>query len=270
MEYLQKGKYYGIPKKTLSFNGLLLVDNEYVRDRVDWHYHEYAYFTYLLKGKLIETSKKTSHTCVPGTLLFHYSGDPHYNIKPPGYTRGFQIEFNNSWFSKHGLQLHELEGSGLVFSKPAAILFRKIYNETIVNDRLTPLAIEGLLLQVFAEMLRNTVKSAGRNLPPLWLGRVAEILREEQEEKITLSMLAEMTGHHPVHISKSFHKHFGVTMGQYIRNLKIVRSVELLCDKSLTLTEIGAICGFADQSHFIRSFRMVHGITPSMYRKIFL
>ncbi|MBE2219286.1 MAG: helix-turn-helix transcriptional regulator [Ignavibacteria bacterium] len=270
MEYLQKGKYYGIPQKTLSFNGLLLVDNEYVKDKVDWHYHENAYFTYLLKGKLIETSKKTSHTCVPGTLLFHYSGDPHYNIKPPGYTRGFQIEFNNSWFSKHGLQLHELEGSGSVSSKPAAILFKKIYNETIVNDRLTPLAIEGLLLQVFAEMLRRTGKSAERNSPPLWLGKVAEILREESEEKITLSMLARMTGHHPVHISKSFHKHFGVTMGQYIRNFKIERSVKLLREKNLTLTEISSACGFADQSHFIRTFKMVHGITPSMYRKIFL
>ena len=270
MEYLKKGKYYGIPQKTLSFNGLLLVDNEYVKDKVNWHYHENAYFTYLLKGKLIETSKKTSHTCVPGKLLFHYSGDPHYNIKPPGYTRGFQIEFNNSWFAKHGLQLQELEGSDSVSSRPVAMLFRKIYNETIVNDELTPLAIEGLLLQVFAEMLRRTDKSAERNSPPNWLGKVAEILREEPEEKITLSMLARMTGHHPVHISKSFHKHFGVTMGHYIRNLKIERSVKLLRDKSFTLTEISSACGFADQSHFIRTFKMVHGITPSMYRKIFL
>lgn len=103
MEYLNKGKYYGIPQKVIHYNDLIITDNEYVHNMVDWHYHENAYFTYLLKGNLIETSKTETYNCTPGTLLYHNRQEPHYNIKPEGYTRGFQLECSKDWFSRHNL-----------------------------------------------------------------------------------------------------------------------------------------------------------------------
>lgn len=86
MQYLNKGKYYGVPQKVLNYKDLIITDNEYIHSKVDWHYHENVYFTYMLAGRLIETSKTETFSCTPGTLLYHNRQEPHYNIKPPGYS----------------------------------------------------------------------------------------------------------------------------------------------------------------------------------------
>jgi AraC-like DNA-binding protein len=35
----------------------------------------------------------------------------------------------------------------------------------------------------------------------------------------------------------------------------------------LSMPEIAEQCGFSDANYFTRRFRMIHGITPSEYRK---
>jgi AraC family transcriptional regulator len=42
----------------------------------------------------------------------------------------------------------------------------------------------------------------------------------------------------------------------------------LLGERQRLLTEIAFECGFADQSHFIRSFKNYYEVTPSEYRKL--
>jgi AraC-like DNA-binding protein len=266
MQKLKPGKYFGIPQRTFDFNGLLLVDNEYIHEKVGWHCHENPYFTYLLSGRLQETSKKDSLLCVPGTLIFHNSSEAHYNIKPPGYTRGFQVEFTNNWFGKFDINTSKFEGVFEVLSPDIKFLFAKIYKETIIHDEASKLSIEGALLQIFCRMVRLK-SSAGSSSFPAWLNIVKQILHDEPENNISLSRLARETGVHPVHISKSFHKYFKITLGEYLRRLKTEKSITLMADKTISLTEISTACGFSDQSHFIRTFKSQFGITPSRYRK---
>ncbi len=37
--------------------------------------------------------------------------------------------------------------------------------------------------------------------------------------------------------------------------------------RALTLTEIGAACGFFDQAHFTKSFKRVVGTTPTAFAR---
>jgi len=102
MNYLKTGVFYGNTINTLALEGITITDTEYTHSRVDWHYHENTYFTFLLEGKLIEINKKETYLCSPGTLLYHNCQEPHYNIKPEGYSKGFHVEINNSWLSGTG------------------------------------------------------------------------------------------------------------------------------------------------------------------------
>ncbi|MGB1004752.1 MAG: helix-turn-helix domain-containing protein [Salibacteraceae bacterium] len=43
--------------------------------------------------------------------------------------------------------------------------------------------------------------------------------------------------------------------------------MDLLKNTSLSTTEIAYECGFADQSHFIRTFKNLNGFTPKQYQK---
>lgn len=91
MKYLQTGQFHGQTNKTILLNGLTLTDTEYTHDKVDWHYHENAYFTFILQGNLIEGNRNEVYNCSAGSLLFHNWQEPHYNIKPDGFTRAFTL-----------------------------------------------------------------------------------------------------------------------------------------------------------------------------------
>ena len=91
MLQLQKGKYFGVQNQVVHLPNLVITDTEYTHDKVDWHCHQNPYFTFIIEGNIAEINKKERFECDPGTLLFHHRQDEHYNIKHPGYTRGFHI-----------------------------------------------------------------------------------------------------------------------------------------------------------------------------------
>ena len=59
--------------------------------------------------------------------------------------------------------------------------------------------------------------------------------------------------------------HF-VQPGAYIRRLRIVWAAHQLATSDVPIASIAALAGFADQSHFTRSFRICNGVTPAVFR----
>ncbi|RNL52194.1 hypothetical protein [Pedobacter jejuensis] len=97
MEKLTSGNFFGHTDQTIKLDGLIITNTEYTHEFVDWHYHDNAYFTFLIAGKVSEINKNDHHKYVPGSLLFHNCQEPHYNVKPRGYTRGMHLELSPKW-----------------------------------------------------------------------------------------------------------------------------------------------------------------------------
>lgn len=266
MKQLQTGEFYGQTNQTTHLNGITLTDTEYTLDRVDWHYHENAYFTFILQGNVIERNKKEAYNCSAGSLLFHNWQEPHYNIKPKGYTRGFQIEMKGSWFDKLDFKIDNLQGSQKISNVDIKFLLYQIFKETKIEDGTTPLSIQSLLLHVLAEMFHSAKSQLDKN--PIWVYKIREILFYEFENKLTLEYLSKTLNIHPVHLSRQFPRYFNCNIGDYLRKLKVEKSYTLLVNKQLTLTDIAYECGFADQSHFNRCFKSISGISPNTFRKL--
>ncbi len=266
MNQLQTGEFYGQTNQTIHLDGITLTDTEYTLDRVDWHYHENAYFTFILQGNVIEGNKKEVYNCSAGSLLFHNWQDPHYNIKPEGYTRGFQIELKNTWFDTLDFNIDQLQGSMKIANVDIKFLLYKIFKETKIEDDITALSIQTLLLQSLSEMFRKSHLDFGKN--PAWVQNIKEILFYGFSENLSLEYLSKTLDIHPVHLSRDFSKYFNCNLGDYVRKLKIEKSYSLLSDNQLSLTEIAYGCGFSDQSHFNRCFKSVSGMSPKNFRKI--
>ncbi|MBL7813786.1 MAG: helix-turn-helix transcriptional regulator [Saprospiraceae bacterium] len=267
MRYLQSGEFYGETNQTIELDNIVLTDTEYTHKKVDWHYHENAYFTFILQGQIIEGNKKEVYTCSAGSLLFHNWQEPHYNIKPDVFTRGFHVELEGDWFKNLAFDIAALQGSLNISNPDVKFLFYKIFKETKGLDDVASLSIQDLLLQVFGKMTAHNTSKTYKN-PPQWVAKIKAILHDEFYKTFSLENLAQSVEIHPVHLSRDFPKHFHCTLGEYIRKLRVEKSLHLLPNKALSITEIAYKCGFADQSHLNRCFKNAMQTTPLAYKKL--
>jgi AraC family transcriptional regulator len=263
MKKQKTGEFYGNHYQKSTFENLIITDTEYTHSKVDWHYHENPYFTYLLQGKLFESNKKKSYYLETGSLLFHNWQDSHYNIKPPEFTRGFHIELKENWFSNFDIQMGDFEGSMHLKSPIIKNLMNQIFIETKINDQYSNLTIESNLIQIFNSLI-NSKSSPSRK--PTWVNQLKELLIEEQIDH-SLKSLSTKLGIHPVHLSREFNRYFGTSLGNYIRLIKLNKALYLLTSNKYSLTEICYQCGFYDQSHFITNFKRIYKTTPSKLLK---
>jgi AraC family transcriptional regulator len=267
MKELLTGQFYGDTTRTILLDGVTLTDTVYTNDRVDWHYHKNAYFTFILQGKLIEGNRKETYNCSAGSLLFHNWQEPHFNVKPAGFTRGFHIEIDQNFIDSYSINLNKAQGSFRIADPRIILLLYKIFKETKINDSTSPIAVQTLILDTLAN-LQPEQDLFSKN-KPLWVHRIIEVLHESFSQNLSLDELSGTLGIHPVHLSRDFSKHFYCSLGEYVRRLKVHKSLALLADKKYSLTCIAFECGFSDQSHFIRCFKEATGINPSAYRKLF-
>jgi AraC family transcriptional regulator len=66
---------------------------------------------------------------------------------------------------------------------------------------------------------------------------------------------------------RAFRQHVGVTVGEYARARLVARAGEDLKRGETPLSDIALAYGFADQSHFSRTFKRFMNMTPDAYRK---
>jgi AraC-like DNA-binding protein len=100
--------------------------------------------------------------------------------------------------------------------------------------------------------------------PPRWLLRIRDALRDGGIPDA--GRLAADEGIHRVHLSRSFHAHFGIPVSLYVQRVRALRAVHLLRRPELTLAQVADEAGYFDQSHFCRSATRLFGSTPSALR----
>lgn len=264
MKNLRHGEFFGQTNETLNFDGLTITDTEYTHPYVDWHYHENPYFTFLLQGNMKEGNKQEIYECSAGTLLYHHWEDAHYNIKPDIFTRGFHIEITEDWFEKFHVSKTHVEGSFNIKNPAIKLSMYQIFKETKLNDDSFDLSVHQLLLNLFNQLSNQ---KSDPEKKPTWVKQIDEILHESFTEKLGLNDLSKTLDIHPIHLSRDFQKYFQCNLGEYLRKLKVEKSLKILNDFE-SLSEVALECGFSDQSHFIRCFKENIGITPLKYRKI--
>ena len=144
----------------------------------------------------------------------------------------------------------------------------KLFGEFHVDDASTGLAVEGLVLEMLAQVSREANKSEYPGVPK-WLQTIVELIHIQNDTSLSLTQLAVVAGVHPVHLARTFRRTFGCTIGEYSRRLRLERACQLLVTR-LPISQVAVTCGFYDQSHFVRVFKRGKGVTPAAYRKTFL
>jgi AraC-like DNA-binding protein len=165
-------------------------------------------------------------------------------------------------FAAHQLDSPLQEISPSCLSREKILLLRELLAKVNSDFRLTehPLAIGHLTTC-------DSRVNPSIQLPP-WLEEVRKILNAEFAERPKLYEIAAKVGVHPVHLARQFRKYFGSSVKEYVRKLRVDFACQQLLASDAPPAQIASAAGFADQSHFSRTFKRVHGMTPGRYRAL--
>jgi len=205
--------------------------------------------------------------CKPSTLVFHPAEEIHADQFLDQGGQLFRLEIQSSWIERIHPYSTVLTHAAEFTGGPMVSLVTKLYRECYQPDSVSPLAVEGLALEMIAEMSRRQIHSE-RN-PPRWIDQARDFLHEHFAEKLNPTAIAGQLGVHPVHLARSFRQTYGCTMGEYLRQLRVEIAARHLSTSDASIVDIGALIGFADQSHFSKTFKRLTGYTPAQYRMIF-
>jgi AraC family transcriptional regulator len=145
----------------------------------------------------------------------------------------------------------------------------------LANECASPLAGnrlygEGLTIALLAAMFESgagspPVRPLGLSKPQL--KKVTDFLDDHVWQDVSLSQLAELTGLSESQFARSFKSSTGVPPYRFHLQKRIQRAQNLLLRRGATLASVAVESGFADQSHFTRTFRHFTGTTPRKWQR---
>ena len=105
-----------------------------------------------------------------------------------------------------------------------------------------------------------------RGLAPGVLRRVRGYIEQHLVSGADLDSLAQIAGMSSCHFSRAFKQSTGMPPHRYLITRRISAAIALIRDTDLPLSDISLEAGFADQSHFTRTFVQLTGETPGEFR----
>jgi len=230
------------------------------------HFHPHGHLIYVIEGIYPETSNAGTIELAANSLYYLAPGQPHAN-RFKSSARCLIVEIAAAVLARLKDAANTLEKPGEVHGPVAGWLAERLYEEFQRPQEAGGLALEGILLELMAETARRAGQGAAK-VAPDWLKNARRHLEANCLRAVSLAEVARVSGMHRVHVSREFRKHFGTTIGEFLRALRVQHARQLLATTSQTLTDIALDCGFADQSHFSATFRKLTGLTPAVFRQM--
>jgi AraC family transcriptional regulator len=233
--------------------------------RLPWHEHHAASICFVVAGSYAERLRSVARECPPQSVMFKPAAERHADEFGSDGGTCLLIEIAPGRLETIEPYADITTRPGLFRTATLAGLGQRIYREFTDGDGLSPLAVEGLILELLVEASRA---AAGEptGVRPAWLARARDLIHESLDQPLTLSSIAREVGIHPAHLARSFRAQYHRSTGDYIRRLRIERAARELADGSASIAEISVRSGFCDQSHFSRVFRKHTGMTPAAFR----
>jgi len=98
------------------------------------------------------------------------------------------------------------------------------------------------------------------------INRVLDAIHSDVTRPLRLQDLAAIADLSPFHFHRIFQAMIGDTPADFIKRLRLERSLSLMCyGKPKSLTSIALDCGFSSSSDFTRSFKQRYGVAPSRF-----
>ena len=239
------------------------------------HGHNHFLITLIKRGVGVQTLNGEEIAFRPGDLFILSPADFHKNTLAPGETYDyygvkFKYELLDSRLSemcaldRFPVRIRLSDTTESFISSAFSLLFKECETPTLSAD--SEVLIKALVEQIFILAVRE-LPAADSYVSDAFVNRTLGFLQSNFREKVTVSDVAACVGYTPNYFNSIFHRVFGVTFGNYLRNMRLEYAKNLLLSGDAPLTEIAIESGFGSLSHFSRNFSDAFGCTPTQLRR---
>lgn len=136
--------------------------------------------------------------------------------------------------------------------------------QAIISNHYSIDEIENEVNSIFSELNEN-MKIKVRH--PV-LVQVKQFIEENRRNQLTNEKIARKYGFATAYLGRIFKETYGITMGDYLVQLKIADAKQIMRQNpDMLLKEVAAMVGYPDQYYFSKVFKKKTGIWPSQYGK---
>jgi AraC family transcriptional regulator len=257
------GQFYGGVRRSYACHGIIVTHRVADRepDEVLTHTHGDAHFVLVSGGDYVSIAEGRPPERFPVLV---------YN--PPGTTHRDHFKVGRGSYFAISLDAEKAQKADYEIALPDAPIYLSEMAQFAIAVRVAKCCAvkpSGLTLDALChELLGSMDRFAQRDdrQPPSWLDRAVELLHDRYLEDLTIANVANGIGIHPVHLARSFRRHFRCSPGEFTRFCRLERAAGMLMRSDRSLCEIALESGFGDQSQFSRAFTRDLGIAPGEYR----
>ena len=141
-------------------------------------------------------------------------------------------------------------------------VYKKGYHVTEACDKIVFLYIVFLLLQYREENDSSETRKSSDKLK-----HVLDYIELHYAEPITISELSQLCYFNNYYFMRFFKKHMNMTCMEYIKNLRLEKSVERFKQGETSILDVSLSVGFRNLSYFHREFKKKYCMTPSTFIK---
>lgn len=111
------------------------------------------------------------------------------------------------------------------------------------------------------------------NIKPLsrkqdYVNQTLSVIQNSYYKNISVQGIADAIGLERTYLYRIFKEVKGISIQEYITNLKIKRACYFLTNSNLPYCEIAYYCGYISEQYFSIAFKKNTGMSPSQYRKV--
>lgn len=228
---------------------------------------------YVAKGRGVYEGEDTALTGVEaGTIILLFPGVWH-RYKPLQETgwEEFWVGFDGH-FAEYLMRQDCFDPQRPLISVGFSAEFLDIFQRLIDVLKYEGVAFRQLSSCLVIQMLGLVYSSAlMKNQSRLRQEQIVQAVRfgihENWEQTLDFQAIAQAQNISYEWLRKAFKKVTGTSPGQYLLNLKIEKTGQMLRETSLTISEIASKTGFESEFYFSKIFKKKTGLSPSIWRR---